>query len=370
MSDREISRLTRDLQTGNAEDASSVIRHEIQVNPQSALQEVRQANQLAGPNARLHVGHKQDGDMAIVDHTGRPIVQLGHLGQQNLNNQNGRYQDQSYLNGQNGRPQDTSYLNNQNGRYQDQSYLNGQNGRYQDQSYLNNQNGRPQDMSYLNNQNGRYQDQSYLNGQNGRYQDQSYLNNQNGRYQDGSYSNGGQSQVVGRLANDLSRGDARDASNVLNYVLRSGDDATRVIQEANRCADQQAARMGYRSAMEHIGINRRGDIAIVDQYGQPIERAGNINDSRQQNNNSSYYQDRQQSNYYDNRSTYAPQQNGSNYYGDQYQQQQQQQWQQQQRYGNMNGGNAALGIGIGVVSGLLLSNIGRNNNNNNFHRHR
>ncbi|MBI2810802.1 MAG: hypothetical protein HYX67_08250 [Candidatus Melainabacteria bacterium] len=223
MSEREVSRLAQDLRSGNAQDAVNVIRYELQTHPQQALQELRQANNIAGPNARLHLGHKSDGDMALVDNSGRAVAHLGHLQQQYANNNFNRYQDSSYLNGQN--------------RYQDNNY-NSQ-GRYQD-TYFNGSNGRPQDMSYLNNRYDGYQNNTYLNG----------------RVQDGFYN---QSQgQVGRLANDLARGDARDAVYTVQDILRNSNDPSRAINEANRLADQQACRMGYRSAMEHIANTRDG----------------------------------------------------------------------------------------------------------------
>ncbi len=183
MSEREVSRLAQDMRSGNAQDAINVIQHELHTRPQQqVLQELRQANNIAGPNSRLHLGHKPDGDMALVDNSGRAVAHLGHLQQQQFggNSNFNRYQDSSYLNGQN-RYQDT--YNNPQGRYQDSNFIGA--------------NGRPQDMSYLNN-NNRYDG----------YQNNNYLN---GRVQDNFYNqNQGQ---VGRLANDLARGDARDAVN-------------------------------------------------------------------------------------------------------------------------------------------------------------
>jgi hypothetical protein len=366
MSEREVSRIAHDLKNGNAEDAVNVIRNELQTHPQLALQELRQANQMAGPDARLHVGHKQDGDMALVDSTGRPIAHIGNP--QQLQQQYGRtdYPNSTYPNNTNP---------NSIGRYADSApYLNGQN-RPQDQSYLNGQ----------NNPNSRFQEQPY---QNGRYQDgingnQNYLN---GRIQEsyGQNQYGNPQAQIGRIAQDLVRGDARDAARELHNAIQHTDNPRRLIDEANRCADEQARRMGYRSAVEHIGTNRRGDIAVVDQNRQPIERVGNINDNYNNVNNGidsryqsypnpsypgtqNYYQDRQQSSYYPNQNpNYAnPNYVGSNY-GDNYVQPQQQYIPQQQYYPN-NGGSTALGLGIGVVSGLLLSNIGRNNNYNSYH---
>ncbi|MBI2810803.1 MAG: hypothetical protein HYX67_08255 [Candidatus Melainabacteria bacterium] len=94
-------------------------------------------------------------------------------------------------------------------------------------------------------------------------------------------------------------------------------------------------------------------------------------------NNSSYYQNG--STYYDGRPSYAPTQtynryNGSynngyddcppqRYYGGN-------NYNNYNSYSHLNGGQAAAAIGIGLVGGLILSNIGRHNNNNNFHRGR
>ncbi len=355
MSEREVSRLAQDLRSGNAQDAVNVIRQELQTHPQQALQELRQANNIAGPNARLHLGQKPDGDMALVDNSGRAVAHLGHLQQQYGNNNFNRYQDTN-------RYQDSSYLNGQN-RYQDNNL-----GRYQD-SYFNGSNGRPQDMSYLNSRNDGYQNNTYLNG----------------RVQDGYY-NRSQGQV-GRLANDLARGDARDAVYAVQDILRNSNDPSRAINEANRLADQQACRMGYRSAMEHIANTRdgSGNLAVVDQYGRQIARIENCQtDNRYSNgnyerystypNNDRYYQNG--STYYDGRPSYAPTQNYNRYNGS-YNNGGYDDCPPQQRYygGNnyshLNGGQAAAAIGIGLVGGLILSNIGRhNNNNNNFHRGR
>lgn len=99
MSEREVYRLSQDLRSGNAEDAARVIHQELQTRPQVAAQELREANNMAGQNARLHVGHKADGDMAIVDNSGHAVIRLGHLQQQSqFSNYNslGRYQDSNY----------------------------------------------------------------------------------------------------------------------------------------------------------------------------------------------------------------------------------------------------------------------------------
>ncbi len=343
MSEREVSRLAQDLRSGNAQDAVNVIRQELQNHPQYALQELRQANAIAGPNARLHLGQKADGDMALVDNSGRAVAHLGHLQQQQYNNNwntQGRYQDNNW---------------NDQGRYQDNSW---------------------------NNQ-GRYQDNSW--------------NNQ-GRYQDNFYN---QSQgQIGRLAQDLARGDARDAVRATQDILRNSNDPSRAINEANRLADQMACRMGYRSAMEHIANTRdgSGNLAVVDQYGRQLARIENCQPGYNNNgwnnnnnnydrysnypNNGSYYQNG--SSYYDGRPSYAPTQNnsryGNGYYNGSYNNNHYDDCPPQQRYyGNnnnynnynrLNGGQAAAAIGIGIVGGLILSNIGRHNNNNNFHRGR
>lgn len=360
MSEREVSRLAQDLRSGNAQDAVNVIRQELQNHPQIALQELRQANAMAGPNARLHLGQKSDGDVALVDNSGRTVARIDvqqQQQQQYSNNWNtqGRYQDNSW--------------NNQ-GRYQDNSWSN--QGRYQDQ-YYNGANGRPQDMSYLNG--NRYD--GYQNGR-----DNFYGQNQN---------------QVGRLAQDLARGDARDAVRAVQDILRCSDDPSRAINEANRLADQMARRMGYRSAMEHIANTRdgSGNLAVVDQYGRQIARIDSY-DNRNNNgwnnnnydrystypnnnsyyrNNDSYYQNN--SSYYDGRPSYAPNQNNSRYgngyyngnYNGSYNNNNYDSY-----YGNnhnrLNGGQAAAAIGIGIVGGLILSNIGKHNNNNNFHRGR
>ncbi len=321
MSEREVYRIAQDLRAGNAQDAANVIRYELQTQPQQALQDLRAANNIAGPNARLHVGQRPDGDVALVDNYGRSVANLGRL--QQYNGYDNRY------------PNNNGYDN----RYP--------NSNGYDNRYPNGANGYPQDMSYLN----------------------------NNRY------NGGQNYgIVGRLANDLARGDTRDAAMTAENIMRSYNDPNRALNEANRLADQRAYQMGYRSAMEHIAQTRNGDLAVVDQYGRQLARIENYNNNNRYypNNNDRYYpnnNDRYYPNngsyypnngsYYPNNGSYYPNNNGYYNGGQRY-------------YGNINGGEAAAAIGLSILGGMVLSNIGRHNHNNhnnynnynNYHHHR
>jgi hypothetical protein len=258
---------------------------------------------------------------------------------------------------------------------------------------LNGANGIPQDMSYLNNRYNNGSDR-YNNGydryNNGYDRYNNGYNNGYDRYNNGydQYNNQNYGQV-GRLANDLARGDTRDAQYIAQSIMRSSEDPSRALNEANRLADQQACRMGYRSAMEHIAQTRNGDLAVVDQYGRQLARIENCNngynngyDSRYYSNNGSYYDNRYNSGngYYDprysssttynnydryyNNSGYNGSYNNGSYYSgySDY---------NQRYYGNsINGGQAAAAIGIGLIGGLIMSNIGRHNNYNNYHRSR
>ncbi|MBS2002437.1 MAG: hypothetical protein U0103_05670 [Candidatus Obscuribacterales bacterium] len=314
MSEREVYRIAQDMRSGNAQDAANVIRYELQANPQQVLQELRMANSMAGPNARLHLTQRPDGDIAMVDNYGRSVANLGRLQQMQYNNYNN--------------------YNNYDSRY-----------------YQNGANGYPQDMSYLNNG---YGNQNY--GQ------------------------------VGRLANDLARGDTRDAAITAQNIIRTYDDPNRALNEANRLADQRAYQMGYRSAMEHIAQTGRGDLAVVDQYGRQLARIDNCNNNydrySQYPNNGSYYSSN--GSYYDNynnnsryngsyyngnyNSSYY---NGNNYNNRYYSSGGYSDYCPPQRYygNNMNGGQVAAAIGLSIIGGLVMSNIGRHNNYNNYNNY-
>jgi hypothetical protein len=378
MSEREVSRLAQDMRSGNAQDAVNVIRYELQTQPQQALQDIRAANNYAGPNARLHLGHKADGDMALVDNAGRPVAHLGHLQQQYSNysryDSYNNYSRYDGLNGANGIPQDMSYLNNRYNNGYDR-YNNGYNNGYD--RYNNGYDRYNNGYDRYNNGYDRYNNgyDRYNNG---------YDRYSNGYDQLNNPANG----QIGRLANDLARGNTGDAQYVAQTIMRSSDDPSRALNEANRLADQMACRMGYRSAMEHIAQTRSGDLAVVDQYGRQLARIENCNngynngyDNRYYSNNGSYYDGRYSSGsgYYDpryssssaytnydryyNNSGYNGSYNNGAYYSgySDY---------NQRYYGNsINGGQAAAAIGIGLLGGLIMSNIGRHNNYNNYNNY-
>jgi len=227
MSDREVQRLSNDLRTGNTTDAANVVMFELQSNPRAAMQIIRQANSEAGRNG-MHIGTRQDGDMAIIDQYNRPIAHLGNVNQI-------------------GNPNNRGYNPVQGQGSDNRGYNPGQGQGYDNRGY------------------NPAQGQGYDNRYNNQGRGQGYDPTQ---------------QMVGRLAQDLVQGNTGDALNVLNSLMQRPGDAARRIQDANQLADQEARQQGLNGAREHIGTRRSdGDVAIVDDSGRPIARAGNIYDA-------------------------------------------------------------------------------------------
>jgi hypothetical protein len=246
MNERAVSRLATDLQNGNYNEAASICRSELNADPQSALQDIKQANLLAGQNARMHIGTRHsDGDMAIVDQNGQVMTRIGNPYQQSQG------YDAGFNNGQiaqrypNQFPQDGNYPGQMPQRYPNQFP---QDGNYPGQEY-------PGQFS----QNGRYPGQFQQDGwQNGGFQ-----NSQNQRME------------VQRLAQDLAVGNTSEAAYLTQNLLQSPD-GQRAIQSANQLADMEARQYGRYRAAEHAVPMRNGQEVILSDRGQILAGCGNI----------------------------------------------------------------------------------------------
>ncbi len=84
-----------------------------------------------------------------------------------------------------------------------------------------------------------------------------------------------QRQEVGRLAQDLLQGNLRDATQVLNDLIRHPNQVRYNIQQANQLVDNAARQHGYKSPA-HVAIWQDGRVSIVDQYERPMVQVGNI----------------------------------------------------------------------------------------------
>ncbi len=87
---QQIVRVAKDLLEGQPNDAALVLRRAIEQG--EAPTYIKQANQLAthaalekGTSSPLHIAMRQDGEVAIVDRSGRSIAQVGNIYRQNEN---------------------------------------------------------------------------------------------------------------------------------------------------------------------------------------------------------------------------------------------------------------------------------------------
>ncbi len=95
-----------------------------------------------------------------------------------------------------------------------------------------------------------------------------------GNFGSPEYGQFGGDRLPMRLAEDLLNGNVQDAVNVIRAEMVRGN-LMGAIQQANQVAEQTAAQQGMRSPLR-IGIERDGDIDLIDQFGRRVARAGNV----------------------------------------------------------------------------------------------